>query len=70
MQPIYEISCLNFNYESKKILKNISFSILPQKITALIGPNGVGKTTLLRILSKVHHNYSGSILFKGIENEA
>lgn len=45
----------------KLTLKNISLEIEENKITALVGKSGEGKTTLLNILSGLYDNYSGDI---------
>lgn len=50
MDPIIEFKNVNFSYEKEKILENISFSIFPKEFIAIIGPNGGGKTTLLRLM--------------------
>lgn len=64
-----EIKDLSFYYGEKKAVKNVSFNIEKNKITALIGPSGCGKTTLLRCFNRMHdlykgNSYEGSILFK------
>ena len=50
---MYEISCkgVKKNYKSKSVLKSVSFSIGHEKIIGLIGRNGVGKSTLLKLLA-------------------
>ncbi|MCP3926713.1 MAG: ABC transporter ATP-binding protein [Desulfobacterales bacterium] len=50
---ILKVSDINFKYKSIKILENINFNIEKGKITMILGPNGVGKTTLLKCLNKV-----------------
>ena len=59
----YSIQELSFNYGAKMVLENISFQIEPEKITVIIGPNGVGKTTFLKLLGKILSDYDGTILF-------
>lgn len=55
---------LNFRYNgprSRLVLKNISFSIEPHKITAIVGTSGSGKTTLMKILLGFYKPISGEI---------
>lgn len=54
---------MGYQYKKKQniIAKNISFSIEKGKFIALLGKNGIGKSTLLRTLSKVHPPISGDI---------
>ncbi|WP_342377897.1 ABC transporter ATP-binding protein [Bacillus thuringiensis] len=56
-----EIKELIFCIEEKKILDNISFSIPEFEVTAIVGPNGVGKTTTVQILSNIIKNDNSSI---------
>ncbi len=49
-------------YQGVEILKSVDVSIIPGKITALIGPSGAGKTTLLRSLALLDLPDSGEIL--------
>ncbi|OUT97909.1 MAG: ABC transporter ATP-binding protein [Betaproteobacteria bacterium TMED41] len=42
---------LSFEYASKKIINNLSFNIPKGKVVAIMGGSGVGKTTLLKIIS-------------------
>ena len=53
----------SFKYTKSPILKEISFSIHNQEKIALIGKNGVGKSTLMRILNKEKEPESGEIWF-------
>ncbi len=39
-----------FSYGAKEILKNVSLEVLPGEVTSVLGPNGIGKTTLLRCM--------------------
>lgn len=60
-----EIKDLHKSYGDKKVLSNINLRIQPEKIYGLLGRNGVGKTTLLRILSNQIVDYQGDIIFDG-----
>jgi urea transport system ATP-binding protein len=56
---------LNQYYGGSHILRNLSFEIPAGKVTALLGRNGVGKTTLLRTLMGLVPAREGEILFNG-----
>jgi zinc transport system ATP-binding protein len=47
---IVEIDRLSFLYEQKKVIDDLSFTVLERDFVGLIGANGAGKTTLLRLL--------------------
>lgn len=58
MNPLRaEVKNLNFFFEPKQILKNVSLPIEQNKVIALIGPSGCGKTTLLRCFNRMHDLY-------------
>jgi len=57
-QPI-EIRNFNVWYGEHTALKDITVSIPPRAITAIIGPSGCGKTTLLRSLNRLVENQQG-----------
>ncbi len=50
MTPLISIKNLNFSYEKDLVLENISLDIYEKEFLAIIGPNGGGKTTLLKII--------------------
>ena len=56
--------CVSIN--DKEIVHNLSLEIPEGKVTAIIGPNGCGKSTTLKALSRILP-YKGSITFKGSE---
>ena len=49
------------------VLRGMSFSAEPGCVTALVGPSGGGKSTILNLLLRFYDNYSGSILIDGTE---
>ncbi len=63
---ILDIKGVEFQYNSRKVLEDISFAVRPNEVLTILGPNGVGKTTLLKCINRIHHPKSGSIL---VENE-
>lgn len=61
-----EFKNLNFSYNKEKpILKDITFYIEKGKITALVGPSGAGKTTLISLLVRFYDCRPGSIIIDG-----
>ncbi|MDO4177917.1 MAG: ABC transporter ATP-binding protein [Phascolarctobacterium sp.] len=64
MVNIIEVNNLVVGINQKEIIHNISFTIPEGKITAIIGPNGCGKSTTLKAISR-NLPYKGSVNFKG-----
>jgi len=52
-------------FNGKEVLKNISLEIEENRISCFLGPNGVGKTTLLRILNLLERPSQGKIYYDG-----
>jgi len=61
------VTNLNQYYGGSHILRNVSFEAPAGKVTALLGRNGVGKTTLLRTLMGLVPAKSGQVNFEGNE---
>ncbi len=49
-----KIEGLSAWYSEHQVLKNISFNIYKNKVTAIIGPSGCGKSTLIRCINRLH----------------
>jgi len=63
-----EISFQNvsFHYSNKvPVLKNISFTCKPGQMVALVGPTGVGKTTITQLISRFYDPVEGTVLVDG-----
>ncbi|MBB6480527.1 ABC transporter ATP-binding protein [Spirochaeta isovalerica] len=56
---------LTFAYTSRKILKDINFSIKKGEMLAIVGRNGAGKSTLSKLICGFEKGHSGEILFNG-----
>jgi NitT/TauT family transport system ATP-binding protein len=61
-----KINRLKKNYDSKKIFNDFNMNIEPYEITCILGPSGVGKTTLFNVISGLTDYDGGEIT--GIEN--
>lgn len=62
-----EINKLSFEIDEKTILKDINLKINKGTIFGIIGPNGVGKTTLLRCLTGIYQPTCGNVNYDGRE---
>ena len=57
---------VSFHYSNKvPVLKNISFSCKPGQMVALVGPTGVGKTTITQLISRFYDPVEGAVLVDG-----
>ena len=63
--PIFDVNNLSFIVRGQTILQNISFQIFNGEYIAIIGPNGGGKTTLIRMLLGLEKPTSGTIRIFG-----
>jgi urea transport system ATP-binding protein len=61
--PTLQVTGLNQYYGGSHILRDVSFEVPAGKVTALLGRNGVGKTTLLRTLMGVVPAKKGEVRF-------
>jgi len=65
MSKLLEIKSINKNYGSKKALNNVNLTISKGKIVGLLGKNGTGKTTLIKLINDLLVPNSGEILING-----
>ena len=54
---------LSYKFDDKYIFSNLSFAFEDHSIFKLVGNNGTGKSTLLKILSGIYKNYEGDLTF-------
>lgn len=66
MDPIVAISHLDFAYGDRLVLKHVDLTIERGSIVGLIGPNGGGKTTLVKLLIGLLKPKRGSITIDGL----
>ena len=64
--PILEINKLSFSYLNNSILKSISFNLYEGEILGLVGESGSGKSTISKCILGINQNYTGEILYNGL----
>ena len=64
-QPVYSLRNLRREYSGQRVLDIDTLDIEPGRVYALVGPNGCGKTTLLRTLSLLDPPTAGTMEFMG-----
>jgi iron complex transport system ATP-binding protein len=62
---ILNINDLTFKYNSHNVLNNINFSVEKGEILTILGPNGVGKTTLLKCINSILKREKGDVYING-----
>ena len=65
MDYVLEIRDLSKNYGATNALNNINLKIERGEIVGLLGPNGSGKTTMLKIINGLVNNYNGEVRILG-----
>jgi branched-chain amino acid transport system ATP-binding protein len=63
--PMLEIRDVTGGYEDIQVLRGVTFEVRPREIVALLGPNGHGKSTLLKAICGLHPATGGAIVFEG-----
>ena len=61
-KPLISLSNLSAGYPGNIVLSNVSFDIFPGDFTGIIGPNGGGKTTLLKVILGLLKPQNGSLI--------
>ncbi len=60
-----ELQTVSFSYGKTPVLSEISLALEPGKLYAVLGPNGCGKTTLMKLLARLEQPKSGTIFLDG-----
>jgi putative ABC transport system ATP-binding protein len=65
--PVLELIDVTVERGGTTVLRDINLGIAPETITALVGPSGVGKTSLLRCMNRLDRPVAGTIRLDGID---
>lgn len=62
-----EFDHVNFSYKDEETIKDLSFALKKGEIAALVGHNGAGKTTIIKLLLRLYDPTSGVIKVNGVD---
>ena len=65
-----EVNNLSFSYGDRPVLHDISFSVDKGAFLSILGPNGVGKSTLFRCVLGLLSGYTGQVLVDGADSRS
>ncbi len=65
LKPLIKVEGVSFGYTQKTVLRDISLSIAEGEVVTLLGPNGCGKSTLIKLLLGLLCPAGGNIFFNG-----
>lgn len=64
---LVEMNDISVEFPGVKALDGVKFNAIPGEVHVLLGENGAGKSTIMKVLAGVNTNYSGTIRWKGEE---
>lgn len=67
-KPLIEVSQLVYDYPGVRALDRVKFDVKAGEIFALVGPDGAGKTTLIKVLATILKPTEGLVLINGLES--
>ena len=65
--PEIEFKNVHFGYNEREVLKDVSFTVPKDSMTALVGPSGSGKTTIANLLPRFWDVQKGSVFLRGTD---
>jgi len=65
--PLLEMIGISKSFGGVQALRDVDFSLYPGEIHGLVGENGAGKSTTMKIIAGVHHDYEGVMKIDGKE---
>ncbi|MGI9154594.1 MAG: ATP-binding cassette domain-containing protein, partial [Rubrivivax sp.] len=65
--PLLELSDVSKHFGGVMALQNVDFTLLPGEIHGLVGENGAGKSTTMKIIAGVHTDFDGGMKINGRE---
>ena len=53
LNPVYTVKNLSFSYPKRSVLRGVDLALYPGEVVSLLGPNGCGKSTLIRLMLRL-----------------
>lgn len=69
MQPVLSLRGISKSFPGVKALQDVQLDLYPGQVTALIGENGAGKSTIVKVLTGIYQPDAGTILIDGQETQ-
>jgi phosphate transport system ATP-binding protein len=71
-ETVFDIKNLSVSYGKTPAIKDVSFEIYRNQVTAIIGPSGCGKSTFIRVLNRMNDlvpsaKVTGEVLYHGVD---
>ena len=66
-ETLLQLDKVSMFYDKRRILNDISFKVNRSEVLGLLGPNGVGKSTIFKIIMNIEQLKSGKIFLKNID---
>lgn len=63
MEKVIELCSLYKSFNNEKVIEDLNYSFFSNEIVVLLGCSGIGKSTLLRIISGLDHQYQGEVRY-------
>ncbi|WP_075183387.1 ribose ABC transporter ATP-binding protein RbsA [Pantoea sp. 1.19] len=67
MQPLLQLSGIDKAFPGVKALSGAALSVYPGRVMALVGENGAGKSTMMKVLTGIYTRDAGSLMWRGQE---
>ena len=67
MQPLLQLQGIEKSFPGVKALKSASLAVYPGRVMALVGENGAGKSTMMKVLTGIYSRDAGSLRWLGEE---
>ncbi len=64
-KPLLELIGISKSFGGVQALRDVDFGLFPGEIHGLVGENGAGKSTMMKIIAGVHHGYEGTMRLDG-----